>query len=267
MSEDASQWKRRLSEFAVIVIGVLVALFVDGIREDVQERRVLAEYLGDVGIEIECTEITLDLIQNRVLPNKMESLGRTVALLNDPAFEIDDPLGFLTDLVRSGSTVRLWLTNDRYQALRASGSLRLLRDSDLSFMLADFYQSPEILFRSAEEQRGNYLATLNGFVPVQIADEMSQLRGYTGDVPIATVDGTPAAGVAGLVRLIRDVRDYRTEFLVELRREAAYGVAIGYALARYQSDRERVLALLEPWRPDDGVPACGRPDDPNASGQ
>jgi hypothetical protein len=266
MSDGASPWRRRLGEFAVVVIGVLVALFVDGVREDLQERRTLADYLGDVAFEIECTEFTLGNVQN-ALPAKMESLGRTVALLSDPAFEVENATGFLTDLALSGRTVRPWLTNDRYQALRNSGSLRLLRDSDVSTRLADFYEAPGILFRLAEEQRGNYQATLNGFVPVQVADEMSPLRNYAGDVPIATVEGTPGVVISEIERLVQDVRDHRSEFLVELRREAAYGVAIGYALARYQLELEQVLTLLEPWRLSTGVPACARIENPEEIGQ
>ena len=265
MSDGASPWRRRLGEFAVVVIGVLVALFVDGVREDLQERRTLADYLGDVAFEIECSERTLDIIQNTALPAKMESLGRTVALLSDPAFEVENVIGFLTDLTNGGRTVRPWLTNDRYQALRNSGSLRLLRDSDVSTRLADFYEGPGILFRLAEEQRGNYQTTLNGFVPVQAADEMSPLRNYAPDVPIATVEGTP--GISEIGRLVQDVRDHRSEFLVELRKEVAYGVAIGYALARYQRDLEQTITLLEPWRPSAGAPACARLENPEEIGQ
>ncbi len=267
MSDGASPWRRRLGEFAVVVIGVLVALFVDGVREDLQERRTLADYLGDVAFEIECADRTLDTMQNTALPLKMESLGRTVALLSDPAFEVENVIGFLADLTNSGSTVRPWLTNDRYQALRNSGSLRLLRDSDVSIGLADFYEAPGILFRLAEEQRGNYQATLNGFVPVQVADEMSPLRNYAGDVPIATVEGTPGVVISEIGRLVQDVREHRSEFLVELRKEAAYGVAIGYALARYQRDLEQMITLLEPWRPSVGAPACARLENPEEIGQ
>ncbi len=105
MSDNASTWKRKLSEFAVMVIGVLVALFVDGVREDIQERSILSEYLGDVAYEIECTDRTLNRMQS-LLPDKMESLGRTVALLDDPAFEVADGRAFFADLVLSGLIVR-----------------------------------------------------------------------------------------------------------------------------------------------------------------
>ena len=259
MSEGDQGRYRRLSEFAVIVVGVLVALFVDGIREDVQERRILADYLGDVAFEIECTEGTLDLMQG-ALPMKMESLGRTIALLSDPSFTVaaEDGRGVLTDLVQGGRTVRPWLTSDRYQALRNSGSLRLLRSSDVSFRLADFYQAPEILFRQAEEQRGDYRVMLNGFVPIQVADEMSPLRAYAPDASIPTVDGTPAVVAAELTRLLQDLRDHRSELLIELRKEAAYGVAVSYALARYRRDLDRMLAVLEPWRLSEGEASCGR---------
>ncbi len=134
----------------------------------------------------------------------------------------------------------------------------MLRDADVSWRLADVYEAPEILFDLAEEQRGDYRTMLNGLIPIQIADEMSALLGYAGDVPIPTVDGPPDLLLARAARLIQDVRDNRTELLVELRKEAAYGVGIGYALARYRLDLEETLALLEPCRPDDGVPACAR---------
>ena len=97
---------------------------------------------------------------------------------------------------------------------------------------------------------------------------MSLLRRYdAGDVPIATVEGTPGVVISEIERLVQDVRDHRSEFLVELRKEAAYGVAIGYALARYQLDLEQMITLLEPWRPSAGAPACARLENPEEIGQ
>jgi len=92
-SSKPTAWKRLLAEGLVIVVGVLVALFVDGIREERVERRMLAESLGDLALEIGGNSETLRRVQEFQIPPKLHSLERVIRVLrgDDP---VADTAGF-----------------------------------------------------------------------------------------------------------------------------------------------------------------------------
>lgn len=71
-----SVWLKGLRELVVIVAGVMIALFADGLREDWEEHRILSQYLGDVAAEIRSNGRTLDIVETRVLPEKADALAR-----------------------------------------------------------------------------------------------------------------------------------------------------------------------------------------------
>ena len=87
---------------------MLVALFVDNAREELEERRVLSDYLGDVAAEIQSNSLTIDIMEQRLLPQKAESLERVVAFLRDPDGAPVDTTALLADLVLSAGPIRPW---------------------------------------------------------------------------------------------------------------------------------------------------------------
>ena len=228
----------------MIVVGVLCALFVDGMREERLERRMLAEALGDLAVEIQGNSETLRRVQERQIPGKVRSLERVIRVLrgDDP---VADTLAFIQDLAQSARSIRPWLVDDRYQALRSSGELRLVRDRTVSEELGDFNRAPAILFGMADEIRGDYRKIVHEILPPQLALETSQLAGYVPDYmsPPAWFEGSPDYS-----RALRQRR--RDELLALAQNEAAYVAAYGHALNRYRHEMSGVLEMLEPWRPE-----------------
>lgn len=235
-------------EFALIVVGVLAALLVDALREEAQERRILDEALSDVAAEVEGNAFTINNLRTGVIARKLEALARVAAFVSDPDIPVLDTTALMGDLVTSARVIRPWLIDDRYVALRSSGMLRLLRDSELARELASFYESPEILFTIADQSRGRYLEVVNEIVPMEMADEVNQLRGY---VPSSLRDTMTVPGLDGAPDYASAVRDFRAraeELRVLARSEAAYGAGYLFAFARYMWAREQTLESLEPWR-------------------
>jgi hypothetical protein len=238
-------WKRLLAEGLVIVVGVLLALFVDGVREERLERRMLAEALGDVAVEIEDNSGTLSRVQEWQFPRKVESLERVIRVLSrDDA--VGDTLAFIRDLAISTQSIRPWLVDDRYQALRSSGQLRLVRDRTVAFALADFNRAPEVLFGLADEIRGDYRKVVHEILPPELALDLSPLEGYVPDYMSAPAwfEGSPDYS-----RTLREFRLRGDELLALAQNEAAYVAAHGHALNRYRHIVADVLEVLGPWRP------------------
>jgi len=244
LNSEPATWKRLLAEGIVIVVGVLSALFVDGVREERMERRMLAESLEDVAAEITGNTTTLRRVQERQIPNKVRSLEAVIRVLrgDDP---IADTLAFIRNLAGSTRSIRPWLVDDRYEALRSSGQLRLVRDQTVANDLGDFNRAPAILFGMADEIRGDYRKAVHEILPPELALELSQLRGY---VP-STMRSRPwFEGTPDLSRTIREVRRRDDELLALAQNEAAYAAAYSHAVIRYRGEMSEILELLEPWR-------------------
>ena len=246
----ARRLTRGLVEFALIMVGVLGALLVDALREEAQERRILDEALRDVAVEIEGNAFTINNLRTGAIARKLEALTRVDAFLSDPDIPVLDTTALMSDLVTSARIIRPWLVDDRYDALRSSGMLRLLRDSELAGDLASFYELPEILFTIADQSRGRYLEAVNEIVPMEMADEVNQVRGY---VPSSIRDTMTVPGLGGApdyAAAVRDLRARAEELRILARSEAAYGAGYLFAFARYMWARKRTLESLEPWRKD-----------------
>jgi hypothetical protein len=232
-----------LAEGIVIVVGVLSALFVDGIREERMERRMLAESLADVAAEIESNSSTLQRVQERQVPNKTRSLERVIRVLrgDDP---IADTLAFIQDLAGSTRSIRPWLVDDRYEALRSSGQLRLIRDQTVANDLSDFHRAPAILFGMADEIRGDYRKVVHEVLPPELALELSQLKGYA---PSGMRARPWLQGAPDFSRTMSDVHRRKDELLALAQNEAAYVAAYSHAVIRYRWEMSAILELLEPW--------------------
>ena len=230
---------RGLRELVVIVAGVLVALGVDSLREDAADRRIMEEYLRAVAEEVRFNGRTLAYMHEDLLPRKMAALERVIAFLEQPNALVTDSAAFFEDLATSAKTVRPWLTSDRYESMRSSGTLRLLRDPNIAAGLAWYYRAPDVLFPAADEQRGGFLAAVNQLIPHQLADDLSQTRGYAQE-PQELILGDPSFAAS-----LRSVRERRLELLALARSEAAYAASYSYSLSRFRSDSEALLINYE----------------------
>jgi hypothetical protein len=237
---------RGAREFVLIVAGVMVALFADGMMEERAERQLLSGYLEDVRAEIEANDYTIANLGSNLIPRKLRSLERINAFLSDPNGPVSDTAALFGNLAQSAATIRPWLTTDRYTALRSSGSLRLLRDANLAAALANFYEEPTVLFGQAEDSRGRYMEIVNEVIPFELADDLNRARSYASrredpdSIPIPGLGAAPDYERA-LVELRSRVDDLRRH----IGSEAAYAAAYLYSFARYTGDQELLLGWLD----------------------
>jgi len=234
--------KKLAAEFLTIVLGVLIALGVDGWRQDREELKVASEHLSDITAELRQNLCTVERIRVRHMPRKFENLQTVLDFLNDPKAEVADPAALLQAFARSTSTPRPWLVDNQYQALQNSGDVRLVRKLHPDLSLSGVYGGPEVLFSQVERIQGTYPVVVNELIPAQLQSEFSQLKGYARDaVAPAMVDD------ADLAKAVEAIRARRVELLGLARNEAAVATGRWYALTRISDELTTTVQELARW--------------------
>jgi hypothetical protein len=130
-------WRLLLGEFVVIVVGVLMALWVDELREARYNAALEIEYL-----ESFVTDLEADLAQfddTEAWMRRSEAAAATVLALYEGA----PPTESLADLVMAVETAgwQFWpvITRNTIDDLRSTGNLRLIRDRSLRRAIAAYY--------------------------------------------------------------------------------------------------------------------------------
>jgi hypothetical protein len=151
--------RRVAGEFAVIVLGVLVALFMESAWEDRQERQLAGEYVERLREEVRLNreELSSDLAFNAV---NCQAASEAFAGLNE------GPAASPEDLLRSIWVAALNRTpqyrRSTYEDLVASGRLGIIRDAAVRDRIIDYYGYDLGAFRPVREgdYRRNVLSTL-----------------------------------------------------------------------------------------------------------
>jgi hypothetical protein len=234
--------KKLAAEFLTIVLGVLIALGVDGWRQDREELKVASEHLSDITAELRQNLCTVERVRVRHMPRKFENLQTVLDFLNDPQAEVADAAALLHAFARSTSSARPWLVDNQYQALQNSGNVRLVRKLQPDLSLSAIYESSDVLFSQDERIRGTYPVVVNELIPAQLQSEFSQLKGYARDAnaPVM-VDDTD------LTKAVEAIRARRVELLRLARNEAAVTTGRWYALTRMSEDLTAVIKELARW--------------------
>jgi len=174
----------------------------------------------------------------------MQGLETVIRFLSDPNAKAGDPEALLQAFALSAVGATPWIVNDRFEALRNSGNLRLLRNEELAAELTGAYEGPHVLFTQVERIQGAYPTAVNELLPANLQSAFNSTRWYVRDVsaPIVADTATPSSAV-------EEIRTRRVELLRLARGEAAVATGKWYALERTDHDMHEVLKLLAPWDP------------------
>jgi len=228
--------RQSIFEFFLIVAGILVALGVDQWRSDRDELTRLEVSIDALRAEIESNIETIEIIQQQVLPLKIERLQGLIEFLESGKPTVLDEERFLGDILRSTTDADIWFSRNQYDALLSEGGLKLLSNRDLEFDLSGLYQSNSVLMRQTLTLRSDYPTIISGTIPVQYNSSDSPVRGYAQLDSVAPVPGEKPAPEA-IIQLI-----YRKSetLLPAARSEVAYAVARWYVLERMAFDFQEI---------------------------
>jgi hypothetical protein len=124
-------------EFFVIVVGVLVALWVDQVRAARADAKLEVEYLASFLIDIETDLAQFDSAD--AWSRKQEAAAATVLALYDgppPTASVDE---LVAAVETAGWQFVPTITRNTIDDLKATGNLRLIRDPALRRAIATYY--------------------------------------------------------------------------------------------------------------------------------
>jgi len=134
-------WRFLLGEFVVIVVGVLMALWVDELREARDNAALEIEYLQALVIDIDADLAQFDLTEEWM--HNSEAAAATVLAL----YRGSPPTNNVADLVKAVETAgwQSWpvITRNTIDDLRSTGNIRLIRDPALRRAIATYYTTIE----------------------------------------------------------------------------------------------------------------------------
>jgi len=130
-------WRLLLGEFVVIVVGVLMALWVDELREARYNAALEVEYLESFVTDLEADLAQFD--ETEAWMRRSEAAAATVLAL----YKGSPPTENVADLVMAVETAgwQAWpsITRNTIDDLRSTGNLRLIRDRALRRAIAAYY--------------------------------------------------------------------------------------------------------------------------------
>jgi len=135
-------WRSLLGEVVVIAVGVLVALWVDEVKEARVDAELEIEYLRSFSLDLDADLAQFDSADAWI--RGQEAGARTVLALYDGP----QPTKSVTDLVAAVKTAG-WqyvpsITRNTIDDLKSTGNLRLIRDPTLPSSIATYYTSVEV---------------------------------------------------------------------------------------------------------------------------
>ena len=135
-------WRLLVGEFVVVVVGVLMALWVDELREARVNATLEVEYLQSLVTDVEADLAQFDSAEAWM--RRQETSAATVLALYDGS----PPTANLADLVTAVETAG-WqyypsITRNTIEDLRSTGNLRLIRDPALRRAISSYYATTEV---------------------------------------------------------------------------------------------------------------------------
>ncbi|MDH3914682.1 MAG: hypothetical protein OEU49_00455 [Chromatiales bacterium] len=231
--------QRAVFEFLVIVTGVLVALAVDEWRQERAEIRELNQHLISLLDEVESNLESITYIRVSLTQVKIPGLETVIAHLESGETTVDDADEFLKAFADSTLLAVSWFARNRFDALKNSGSLRML-DPDIAGDISSAFEAPEILLPQVVRLQGGYPVFAQQFIPADDQSELNSLRYYLVDTTAPEFVFDISADEA--IDLIHENRD---ELLLLARGEAAAVTANWYALKRLEIEFSALKELLE----------------------
>jgi len=141
-SERKTMLPLRISgELIVVVIGVLIALWVDNVNETRRDSVQEAAYLNGILVDLRSDEI--DLIDRRVTAMRgMEVADRLLELRRDPGSTASAE-SLKTWFVYAAFVDNFQVLDHTYREILGAGGLSLIRDDSLRRQVSDYYRSIE----------------------------------------------------------------------------------------------------------------------------
>ena len=141
MMSPRLNWRLLIGEFVVIVVGVLMALWVDELREARDNAALEIEYLESFVTDLEADLAQFD--EAEAWMRRSEAAAATVLALYSGSPPTENPADLVMAVETAGWQAWPVITRNTIDDLRSTGNLRLIRDRTLRRAIAAYYTTIE----------------------------------------------------------------------------------------------------------------------------
>jgi len=134
-------WRFLLGEFVVIVVGVLMALWVDQLREARDNAELEVEYVKSFVIDVDADLAQFDEAERWM--RRQESAAAMVLALYEGSPPTENPADLVAAVETAGWQYSPSITRNTIEDLRSTGNFRLIRDPALRRAIATYYRTLE----------------------------------------------------------------------------------------------------------------------------
>ena len=202
-------WRLLLGEFVVIVVGVLMALWVDQLREARANAELEVEYLESL-----VTDLDADLVQfdsAEAWMRRSETAAATVLSLYEGSPPTENPADLVAAVETAGWQYVPTITRNTIDDLRSTGNLRLIRDPELRRAIGSYYLTVENVGIPLADMRDRIWAQYDARVANVLGpgERLGVLQSWPASFGQGTTsDAIEAADAPGVEELIASLRAF-----------------------------------------------------------
>lgn len=198
---------RPAAEFLLIVVGVLVALFLESWWSSKQDRDLEATYIEELRREAQ-THIDSINLTAAVSARKRESLEEAITLLSD-VFDPDSARELIQGLLQgSGIPVVAELSSAVFSDLESSGRLNLITNNELRRAVLQYYAGLPAMFQRAERWAAAADSELHAFVSRKIPAGSIAQDGPRLRIVWDRIEEDEIIQIAAEIHAVEEVRGY-----------------------------------------------------------
>lgn len=167
-----------VGETLVIVIGVLIALALDGYWTDRHERSLEAEYLSRIRSDVKADIDYLEQGAVSRLGTKLRALNAIAPIVRGQQPVPDDIETFLRNVALGGvfgASSSYWVTDTTFEDLKSTGNLRLIRDPGLRWRISRYYKLQSRAYERARDRLTGYVSYVHSLLPAELRDQMTMV--------------------------------------------------------------------------------------------
>jgi hypothetical protein len=176
LTPSGSGLKWLFGETLVVVLGVLIALWINDYWTVRQDRNLEQEYLVRILEDVESDIVYIDNNVSQLLNTKFKALEAIGPVVHGEQAVPEDVESFLKTVSLAGiggASSTHWVVNTTFQDLVNTGNLRLIRDSTLRRKIATYYEDFDEFFLRSRDRRTGYARFVWTAMPGELRDDMT----------------------------------------------------------------------------------------------
>jgi len=164
------------SETLVVVLGVLIALWINDYWSFRQDRILEREYIDRLLEDVDSDIAYVDNEVAQLLTTKFDALQAIRPVVYGEQSIPDDVESFLKTVSLAaigGASSTHWVVETTFQDLLNTGNLRLIRDTELRRKIATYYEEFEEFYIRSRDRRTGYSRFVWSAMPGELRDDMT----------------------------------------------------------------------------------------------